>query len=209
MAQFHADGMPYLRVTWIKALLAGEAYCEWAAWFQGQHDSRSWTRRPSTFDFETWRQEHTRALLAVREQYEQKGYTVTIEDQNEFRMRGKTAILVGKPDLIARKSNSGVIIDVKTGMQREADKVQVMLYMWAIKKLPRLHQNIVQYEGVVEYPGSATLSIPATAIEQEFHEALVALINRLASRTPRPTGSQPIGVSVLRYFDCRLPGSDR
>ena len=43
------------------------------------------------------------------------GYTVYVENQNSFRLRGRQATLGGKPDLIAVKNADAVIIDAKTG----------------------------------------------------------------------------------------------
>ena len=37
------------------------------------------------------------------------------ENQNAFRLIGQTAVLAGKPDLIALNSATGRILDVKTG----------------------------------------------------------------------------------------------
>ena len=48
MAELRKHG-PYIWVTWLTRLLAGENSCEWAAWFRAQHESWSWTRVPSGF----------------------------------------------------------------------------------------------------------------------------------------------------------------
>ena len=181
MATLNRDGKAYIRATLIRALLSGDAQCEWAAWFQGRHSPHSWTKRPRTFDFENWRQEHNLALQKTRDRWEQEGYITTIEDQNEFRMSGQSAILVGKPDLIVRKEDTGIIIDVKTGKPREADKFQVMLYMWAVSKFPHLRQQVKQLEGLVEYPGVDEVRIPASAIDEVFTNFVVSLIRRLSS----------------------------
>ena len=64
-----------------------------------------------------------------------RGYTVFMEGQNSFALRGRTAALGGKPDLIARKGgNTGTIIDVKTGKSSPSHGVQVMLYMYAVPR---------------------------------------------------------------------------
>ena len=184
MATLHRDGKAFIRATLIRALLSGDAQCEWAAWFQGRHDNRSWTKQHSTFDFENWRQKHNLALQETRDRWEQEGYTTTIEDQNQFRMDGNSAVLVGKPDLIVRKGNKGIVIDAKTGTPREADKFQVMLYMWAVSKFPHLRQQVEQFEGIVEYPGVDEVRIPASAINQDFVDSIVGLIRRLSDDKP-------------------------
>ncbi len=59
--------------------------------------------------------EHTALVNREREERERTGYTVTTENQNLFRLKGSSATLAGKPDLIARKGNDIVAIDAKTG----------------------------------------------------------------------------------------------
>ncbi len=49
MAQLRSTG-PYVWVTWLLKLLAGESSCEWASWFKAQHEGWSWSRMPSDFD---------------------------------------------------------------------------------------------------------------------------------------------------------------
>ena len=46
---------------------------------------------------------HTALLNQEKEQWQDHGYTVTVENQNVFRLRGRMALLVGKPDLIVER----------------------------------------------------------------------------------------------------------
>ena len=50
---------PYIWVTWLTKLLAGENSCEWAAWFRSQHEGWSWERVPGAFDLVGWQLKHT------------------------------------------------------------------------------------------------------------------------------------------------------
>ena len=45
---------PYVWVTWLPRLLAGESSCEWASWFKAQHEGDSWARIPSDSDQAGW-----------------------------------------------------------------------------------------------------------------------------------------------------------
>ena len=47
---------PYIRVTWLTKLLAGEDSCEWAAWFRSQHEVWSREKVPgaSTWSAGSW-----------------------------------------------------------------------------------------------------------------------------------------------------------
>ena len=104
---------PYIWATWLARLLAGEASCEWASWFRSHH--QDWAKPPSDFDSTQWMLDHTALVNQARESREKLGYTVFTENQNSFRLRGKSATLAGKPDLIAVKGQDVVIIDAKTG----------------------------------------------------------------------------------------------
>lgn len=162
--------------------MVGENSCEWAAWFQAQHDGRSWTAVPSTFDLVNWQVQHTAAVANCRQQWEEQEYTTFCENQNSFTLRGKTAALGGKPDLVAIKGNRGTIVDVKTGSPSPAHGVQVMLYMFAVPRSLRQYRD-VEFDGRVVY-NDHEVSVPASAVDDTFIENLSALIHRLASSTP-------------------------
>ena len=48
-----------------------------------------------------------------RREWEEQGYVVFSEEQNSFVLRGRSAKLAGKPDLIAKKEGDGVVVDIK------------------------------------------------------------------------------------------------
>ena len=73
--------------------------------------------------------EHTALVNRERESREVLGYTVTVEDQNSFRLRGATVTLAGKADLIAVKGQDAVIIDAKTGRSSPHHSAQVLTYV--------------------------------------------------------------------------------
>ena len=106
MAQPRATG-PYVWVTWLPRLLSGESSCEWASWFKAQHEGWSWSRMPSDFDQAGWLMNHTSLLNQQRQRWEAQGYTVLTEGQNSFNLRGSSAVLAGKPDLVARAQGPG------------------------------------------------------------------------------------------------------
>ena len=141
-------GGPYVWVTWLTKLMVGEQSCEWAAWFRSQHEGRSWRKEPDSFRQAGWMVAHTDAINEARDQWESRGYTVLTEGQNSFILKGRSAVLGGKPDLIARKGGEGTIIDVKTGAPYASHIVQVMLYMYAVPKVLGLHGGVV-FDGVV------------------------------------------------------------
>ena len=125
---------------------------------------------------------HTALVNEERESRERLGYTVTTENQNFFRLRGSSATIAGKPDLIAEKSHELVVIDVKTGKVSPAHRAQVMIYQYAVPKVLEQFQGR-RVSGHVRYPTSHAAA-PASAVNREFVANLGALIRRLAAETP-------------------------
>lgn len=189
--------MPYIWVTWLTKLLVGENSCEWAAWFRANHEGRSYDKVLSDFDSTEWQLQHTELLTRVRAKIEDDGETVFTEGQNSFNLRGHTATIGGKPDLITVSDRIGTIIDAKTGQPSPSHHVQVMLYMYAVPRA--LHQyNGVTFEGKVVYPDHEDV-IPANAVDETFINNMSGLIKRVAS--PNPARKVP---SVLECGFCNI-----
>ena len=135
MAQLRATG-PYIWVTWLPRLLSGESSCEWAAWFKAQHEGSSWARTPSDFDQAGWLMDHTALLNEQREAWEKQGCSVLTEAQNSFTLRGSSASVAGKPDLVAQRRDGATVIDAKSGRPSPHHAIQVMIYMYAPAESP-------------------------------------------------------------------------
>ena len=210
MAQLRNNG-PYVWVTWLTKLLVGEHSCEWAAWFKSQHANWSWEKLPSSFDAVQWQLAHTAKLNANREEWEQDGYMVFTEGQNSFALRGNTATMGGKPDLIARKDDGGTIIDIKTGKpDRASHSVQVMLYMYAVPRALGQHRGVT-FDGRVIYNDHEVV-IPASAVDEVFIGNVAQLIRRLGASTPARLVPSPseCGYCDISSADCpaRAAGGD-
>ena len=89
---------PYIWATWLPRLLTGDKSCKWAIWFKAHY--QDWTKVPSDFNQARWLLDHTALLNEQKVQWETSGYNVYVEKQNSFRLRGQSATLVGRPDLI-------------------------------------------------------------------------------------------------------------
>ena len=196
------NGGPYIWVTWLTRLLVGENSCEWAAWFRAQHEGWSWAKAPGGFDLVGWQLAHTAGVNECRAEWEERGYTVYTESQNSFALRGRTATLGGKPDLIAREGESGTIIDVKTGSPSPAHSVQVMLYMYAVPRAMGRHHGVA-FDGLMAYRDHEVV-IPAAAVDETFIGNLASLVRRLsaseaARRVPSP---RECGFCDISSADC-------
>jgi len=192
---------PYIWVTWLTRLLVGEHNCEWCAWFKTHHESNSWEKVPRSYDHTMWQMEHTKLLREIRTQLESEGKIVFIEGQNSFVLRGSSASLGGKPDIIATSGDKGLIIDVKTGKHSPAHHVQVMVYMYAVPRVLQQFKGIT-FDGRVVYKDKV-IDIPSTAVDEKFVENLSGLIKRLSS--PNPAIKVP---NVVECSFCDITSAD-
>ena len=145
---------------------------------------------------------HTSGVNEYRCRWEERGYEVFTEDQNAFSMKGGTATLGGKPDVVARRGNRGFIIDVKTGCPSSSHVVQVMLHMYAVRRaLERPHG--VAFDGMVAY-GDHDVEIPASAVNETFIRNLSRLVRRLSAAEParRVPSARECGYCDISSVDC-------
>ena len=125
---------------------------------------------------------HTSLLNQQRQRWEQQGYTVLTEGQNSFNLRGSSAVLAGKPDLIARRRDEVIVIDAKTGHPSPAHAAQVLIYMYALPRALERYKGL-SIAGQVAYPDHV-VDIPADAVDGTFVESLGGFMRRLASEMP-------------------------
>ncbi|MFC2078389.1 hypothetical protein ACFLSZ_00245 [Candidatus Bipolaricaulota bacterium] len=174
---------PYIWVTWLTKLLAGDSMCEWASWFRAHH--KDYDKLPMDFDLATWTIDHRELVNARREQLLDEGYLVYIEDENAFKRIGQTGIVVsGKPDILAVKDNVGVIEDCKTGRPRTSDQIQVLVYMLLLPiRNPRCEN--VTLSGRVVYKTNG-VDIPATGLDETFRGRFVEMVRKVGGDKPLP-----------------------
>ena len=160
------------------------------------------------FDLVGWQIAHTAGINGSRQVWEDWGYTVFTENQNSFALRGKTGTLGGKPDLIARKGDSGTIIDVKTGRPSPSHGVQVMLYMYAVPRAMGQYRGVT-FDGKIAY-GDDEVDIPASAVDDTFVKNLSALVLRLSGDAParRVPSPRECGFCDISSADCPERAAD-
>ena len=171
---------PYIWTTWLPRLLTGENSCEWAIWFKAHY--QNWAKPPSGFNQAEWLANHTTLLNEQRDLWIQRGYEVRVENQNAFRLRGHSATLAGKADLLVLNKDHVLITDVKTGQERPWHRYQLMIYMYA---LPRARPEFrdARIAGEIIYP-NRTRRVPQGGIDQGFVRDLGSLIRRIAAPEP-------------------------
>jgi RecB family exonuclease len=201
MAELRANG-PYVWITWLTRLLVGEASCEWAAWFQAQHESWSWSKVPSSFDHVGWQLAHTAKLNTVHAELEAEGLTVSLERQNAFTLKGRAIAIGGKPDLIARSTEGAIVLDVKTGKPSASHAVQVMAYMYAVPRALPEYRGL-PLDGRLVYTDHE-VEIPASAIDSVFVDSLTSLLRRLGAADParKVPSTAECGFCPITQSDC-------
>ena len=197
------DGV-YVWVTWLSRLLVGDASCEWESWFKSHHTGYEKVSR--SFDYATWKINHTRMLTEVRERFLAEGNRVTTKRQNSFRLRGSSgAIISGQPDLITIDADEqATVFDIKTGAERDSDVAQVMIYMYALPLIPGSPLRGHSPQGRLIYRHGEEKAIPASAIDDDFRQGLFSLIKRVVSDTPpiRVPSAGECGWCDLTSRDC-------
>ena len=172
----------YVWVTWLTALLAGEARCQFAPWVKSHFKFD----KPQK-DMTEWIDGHSKLLQQRRDELQNDHWDVTVEDQNAFILNGLTATLAGKPDLIARRAGQVLVIDAKTGKQRSRDYWQVLTYLAALPKAFRFDPTTVY--GEVCYP-SIRVTVPNSELDAVSSQRIWSLIQVVAGEeVPQATPS--------------------
>jgi hypothetical protein len=172
----------YIWVTWITALLSADKQCAWSAWFRAHFEH--YEKPPSDFDLIGWTAVHGEMVRTRADELRGEGYDVYVEDQNKFSLRGKAATLGGKPDLVAVRDGQALVVDCKSGRQRNSDAFQVLTYMLV---LPLTHRacKSVAVAGEVQYR-EARLPIEPGRLDDEMRGLIRATIERVGGPTPPP-----------------------
>ena len=180
---------PYIHPSWLPKLLAGLDHCQWKIWFQAHHDGRTWTKLDSDFNLARYNIKHTELLRLCAAEYEERGFSVTLERQSEFLFRMAGATISGRLDLVAVRDGEAVIVDAKAAQRSHAHEIQVMLYM-AFLPLADSRYRELRISGEVFYGPDQTVAVSASDMDEEFMEVVKGLIGRLASQeAPRKAPS--------------------
>src|SRR5262245_47555931 len=185
---------PYVWTTWITKLLAQENHCEWASWFRAHY--LGYEKVAS--DFQQWRAEHNQMVVELAAALRADGYTVYVEDENAFKLRGKTGTtLAGKADLVAVRNGHVVVIDCKTGEQKDSDQQQVLIYMWGLPLYFPRYKGLAM-SGRVQYRDGKVVDLGPDKLDTQFKTKLRHIMERVTgSAVPERTP----GVQECRFCD--------
>ncbi len=172
---------PYVWVTWMTKLISGEAVCDWSLWFRAWH---RYEKLSPGIDLSRWTKEHDELVRARAESLDLMDYGVTLEES--LTVRGKVVTVSGKPDIRYETEFGTVFEDCKTGLRRDSDHVQVLLYAW----LYRL-QSGYDSAGVVVYPDEV-VSVDMTRLASVARDAkrLLALCSAGMAPAQQPSRNE-------------------
>lgn len=189
---------PYFTAKALAGILSGDNQCQAALWVK----SRYWySKRPSTFDFVAWQDQHNLLVSKRKAELERDGWRVYTEAQNRFELRGNNANVAGKPDLVGFRGDEVLISDGKTGGQRASDFWQVLCYM-ALLPLdrPTVFEGKTVSGEIVYTAGS--IEIAPVELTQERRNALFAKIRELSRESPFEFTPSPQECNFCDIADC-------
>ena len=152
---------PFIWVTWLSKFLSGENLCKWSVWYRIFH-----YKEGSKEDFDNIHaiMKHADFRNQIQQRYIENGFEVLPE--YEVCVSGKIAALKGKIDLIAIKDGKCFVIETKTGKIRDSDKIQLLIYIWALTKSDKRFQG-ANLEGLLIYE-SCEIEVSALEVNEEF-----------------------------------------
>ena len=117
---------------------------------------------PPDFDQAQWLLDHTALLNEQQAHWETSGYDVFVERQNSFQLRGQSATLAGRPDLLVVVDDQARIIDVKSAREHSWHTIQIKIYQYAMPRaLPQFRLDRLACEvGYTTY----TARVPCGAL---------------------------------------------
>ena len=190
-------GKPYIWVSWITGLLAGTDRCYWRAWWKAHRKYAKIEQGPEREAFlKEWTEKHDAMVQARAEVLKSQGYLLKVEDDGAFTLEGRTAVLSGKPDIVAIPPDSqleSIVFDQKSGKVRTSDKWQVRLYMFALP----LTWFKGKLKGVVEYRDGLHDVKPLTDADRGHIAATISTVG--ADVEPERVPS----VAECKYCDIR------
>ncbi len=167
---------PYIWATWLAHLMSGQFPCYWQYWFQTHHQLSR--KQPSDFNHAAWTIDHVRMVEELRRKLKREvgvpklAYHFKVEHVSG-------ATIGGEVDCLSVNGNEAVVYDCKTGQQRTSDQVQVMIYMYALSRLPEFREK--QFSGVVLYK-DGPCEIPE--LPTSFTSNLDYFVQLLADKIP-------------------------
>ena len=197
MATIPRKGLSFVWVSWITGLIAGSAQCQWAAWFKAHF---KYDKIQSDFNLESWSADHDALVQKRVKEFEADGQKVRVENENWMRVPGETALLIGKPDVIASTGAQFTVADGKTGDPHKRDYHQMLLYLYMIRKAWK-NPNL-RVTGEVFYAAGSRIQVQPEEFDQTKRETAFGVIRMAGHSTPPPRTPSVPECSRCDILDC-------
>ena len=169
-------------VTWVAKLMVGESLCPWAVWFKTRYTN--YEKVPPKDDFIKYRLGHSRMINELRKERLAKGEKVFVEEANSFSLKIKPNLtLNGKPDLIALSEEKATVYDCKSGVQKDSDQIQLMIYLYCLPQCSEQYKSM-KLEGCLLYYPNTRIEIPQSKVDKVFIDHLKYWLEILGADTP-------------------------
>lgn len=173
-------GKPYIWVTWLAKLLGGNQ-CVWSAWFKAHYKYAKFEEEAE--QLAEWNRDHSRMMREIRSELEENGWRCAVEAENEFKLEGASAVVAGKPDLIGTMPGHVLVVDGKTGRERDCDWWQVLIYLFAIQlSRPDLVGNLT---AEVHYKRKR-MTVTPNDLTDSRRDDIVQMVKTIAGDTQPP-----------------------
>jgi hypothetical protein len=186
---------PFIYVTWLKNYLIGDDLCRWSIWHRIYHH---YEEAKSDFDSVHYNMEHSSFRNEIQQRYAKRGFEVLPEVQ--VSIFGEVAQLKGRIDLVAISERENLIIEVKTGKPRPSDKIQLMLYIWALPKTYSRFRGAT-FDGLLVYK-SHEIEISALEVDEIFVKNFKQFTRDILSAEPDRKYPSPRECKWCKIADC-------
>ena len=175
---------PYVWITWLIKLLAGEEHCYWQTWFKAHH--QDYEKVDRDFDRAQWNADHAAMVHDRARSLRATGYVVTVEGENAFSIAGTNgAKLGGKPDIVAIRDEELLIVDCKSGKPYGYHRMQMLLYLflWPYARPEHEHLTI---RGEIDYPSRGSVHVSRGEADDAFRLQFQTVIRTVTAVEEAP-----------------------
>ena len=167
---------PYIWVTWLSGLLFGSKQCKWAVW----HRAHFQFNKTPDVDWTESNIKHTAIRNKLLTELEARDCEIFLE--REVKFENHLVTIMGKIDTVAVKDDRGMVFEVKSGKKRVADKAQLLIYMWMLKRGYKRYENVM-LDGMLVYDDERT-KVSALEIGEDFNRIFRELVRGIIHDEP-------------------------
>lgn len=187
---------PYLYATWMSKIMSDSFHCNWSVWFRTHHYYEK-----LEFDMTKKLAKHNELRRRTEEDLVAQGFSVRHEPW--WKIEGQRMDFGGRCDMIGIRddgSGRGVICELKGGRKYDSDRIQLMLYMWALPKSSNEFKG-VSFDGLLVYENDI-VTVPAVEIDEDFHNLVKRYTIEILDKEPSARHPSYFGCQYCNIKEC-------